>query len=74
MERQAAQVLEGSESTLLPWLRNQTQNLTSNAEEGSVFDAVIGLLKRMQETFIVKVVEAVMLEVKATSQPYRLDK
>jgi hypothetical protein len=41
---------------------------------GSVFDSIIELLKRMQEDLLRRLVEAVMLEVKAKSQPYRLDK
>lgn len=41
---------------------------------GSVFDNIIELLKRMQEDLLSRVVEAVVLEVKAKSQPYRLDK
>ena len=42
--------------------------------KGSVFDSIIELLKRMQEDLLRRLVEAVMLEVKAKSQPYRLDK
>lgn len=39
-----------------------------------MFDSIIELLKRMQEDLLGRVVEAVVLEVKAKSQPYRLDK
>lgn len=41
---------------------------------GSVFDGVVELLKRMKEDLLRRLVEAVMFEVKAKFQPYRLDK
>jgi len=73
VERQAAEATNSNETILLPWLRTQA-NLKTNAEEGSVFDGIIDLLKRMKEDLLRKVVDSVMLEVKAKSQPYRLDK
>lgn len=48
--------------------------LTDWYDLGSVFDGIIELLKRMKEDLLRKVVDSVMLEVKAKSQPYRLDK
>lgn len=71
VERLAAEAISNDESSL-PWLRTQAQ--TTKEEEGSVFDSIIELLKRMQEDLLRRLVEAVMLEVKAKSQPYRLDK
>ena len=43
-------------------------------KKGSVFDGIIELLKRMKDDLLCKVVDSVMLEVKAKSQPYRLDR
>nr|CAH0101935.1 unnamed protein product [Daphnia galeata] len=71
IERLAAEAISNDEASL-PWLRTQAQ--TNRDEEGSVFDSIIELLKRMQEDLLRRLVEAVMLEVKAKSQPYRLDK
>nr|CAG4641615.1 EOG090X04F1 [Eurycercus lamellatus] len=70
VERLAAEAAS-NESVSLPWLRTQAH---SKADESSVFDGIIELLKRMQEDLLRRLVEAVMLEVKAKSQPYRLDK
>lgn len=50
------------------------RELNLNFELGSVFENIIDLLKRMQEDLLSRVIEAVILEVKAKSQPYRLDK
>ncbi|EFX76487.1 hypothetical protein DAPPUDRAFT_322360 [Daphnia pulex] len=71
IERLAAEAISNDEASL-PWLRTQAH--TNRDEEGSVFDSIIELLKRMQEDLLRRLVEAVMLEVKAKSQPYRLDK
>nr|CAG4650082.1 EOG090X04F1 [Sida crystallina] len=73
VERQAAQAMNSSETIFLPSLRAQAQS-NEDVAEGSVFEGIMALLKRMQEDLLRKVVEAVMLEVKAKSQPYRLDK
>nr|CAG4638383.1 EOG090X04F1 [Cyclestheria hislopi] len=71
IERQAA---EATEEKLLPWLRAETGNEQSKATESSAFDDIIELFERMQDDLLSRVVEGVMLEVKAKSQPYRLDK
>lgn len=52
-------------SPMCPWTRLYV---------GSVFDGIIELLKRMRDDLLRRLVDAVMLEVKAKSQPYRLDK
>nr|CAG4649251.1 EOG090X04F1 [Scapholeberis mucronata] len=70
VERMAAEAISNEEVSL-PWLRTQAH---TKDEAGSVFDNIIELLKRMQEDLLSRVVEAVVLEVKAKSQPYRLDK
>nr|CAG4650896.1 EOG090X04F1 [Simocephalus serrulatus] len=70
VERLAAEAISNDEASL-PWLRTQAH---IKDEDGSVFDSIIELLKRMQEDLLGRVVEAVVLEVKAKSQPYRLDK
>ena len=86
VERQAALVMGGAGGGgggegggALPWLRTQTRRCADEADvdaadAGCVFDAIVDLLKRMQDDLLKKVVDAVMLEVKAKSQPYRLDK
>jgi len=73
VERQAAEATNSNDTIMLPWLRTQT-HCKDNQEEGSVFDGIIELLNRMKEDLLRKVVDSVMLEVRAKSQPYRLDK
>lgn len=46
----------------------------TSLSEGTVFDDLIGLLKHVQFKMITKLVDFVVMDVKAKSRPYRKDK
>lgn len=49
-------------------------NETMDEVEGSVFDEAVALVRRLEKELINEISDAVALDVKARSRPYRTDK